>query len=223
MNQQSDEPRPDQHGDDMELNKALSQIEEIHGHIAKTQVYRGFRSVPIALTGATALIAGFAYPHLTTNMTPINFVAFWVGLAAVSVLIIGSEILYNYFERATVTARRTTRRVVGQFMPSIAAGIVVTIGVMAFDDTHTKLLPGIWAALFSLGIFSARPYLPRSIGWIALFYLIAGGILLLLRSSGLSALSLAMGVTFGVGQLFSAVVLYWNLERSENAQEHKTH
>ena len=37
-----------------------------------------------------------------------------------------------------------------------------------------------WALLFSLGLFSCRPYLPRGIGWVALFYLLAGGGLLLL-------------------------------------------
>src|SRR5258708_6260503 len=73
------------------------------------------------------------------------------------------------------------------------------------------LLPGLWSLSFSLGIFAARPNLPRGIGWVGLFYLLAGT--LLLTPVGTSLGALGMGGAFGFGQLFMALVLYWNLER----------
>ena len=33
----------------MELHRALGQIEEIHAHLVKTEVYRGYRSIPVAI------------------------------------------------------------------------------------------------------------------------------------------------------------------------------
>jgi len=90
--------------------------------------------------------------------------------------------------------------------------------------------------LFSLGIFASRPYLPRIMGWIALYYLVAGAVLLALgvesrtvsgwemdltfgfdESTSLSPWG--MGLTFGVGQVLSGIVLYWNLEREDVSQE----
>lgn len=201
----------------MQLDRALSQIEEIHGHLVKTEVYRGYRSIPVAITGVVAFAAGLLQSFVLPGVSPATFVEYWVALAVASVLVVGSEIVYNYVARAGVAARRTTRRVVGQLSPSLAAGLVVTVGPAALDATHVHLLPGIWAVLFSLGIFSSRPYLPRAIGWVALFYLVAGAVLLALSESGLATLSLAMGATFGAGQLCSALVLYWNLERVDGA------
>jgi hypothetical protein len=54
---------------------------------------------------------------------------------------------------------------------------------------------------------------------VALFYY-AAGVLLLWRARGPDSLSgWWVGGTFGVGQLLSAVVLYWNLERGEDLSE----
>jgi hypothetical protein len=48
---------------------------------------------------------------------------------------------------------------------------------------------------------------------VAVFYLIAGAVCLVL-SHGEAALSpWAMGLPFGIGQLLVAAVLYWSLER----------
>ena len=48
----------------MEIQKALHQISEIHGHLAKSHVYRGYRAVPVALSGVLALVAAAAPVYL---------------------------------------------------------------------------------------------------------------------------------------------------------------
>ena len=51
----------------------------------------------------------------------------------------------------------------------------------------------------------------------ALFYY-AAGIALLWRASGPQSLNgWWVGATFGIGQLLSALVLYWNLERRDHS------
>ena len=68
--------------------------------------------------------------------------------------------------------------------------------------------------LTCLGYFASRPYLPRMMGWVGLFYLAAGAVLLLLAPGGGSVRPWGMGLTYGIGQLFAGFVLYWNLERN---------
>jgi hypothetical protein len=205
----------------MELNKALSQINEIHGHLAKTEIYRGYRSIPVALNGAVALAAGFLQPMLQPQLlqdpTSPEFATYWVGVALLSALLVGTEIVFNYCFRSGTLERRKTRKVVGQFLPSVVAGIVMTPALAMSGPHHAVLLPGIWAVLFSMGIFASRPYLPGVAGWVALFYLAAGVVLLVLSRQAIHTLAWGMGITFGVGQWFAALVLYWNLERKDYA------
>jgi hypothetical protein len=67
-----------------------------------------------------------------------------------------------------------------------------------------------------MGIFASRPYLPRAIGWVALFYFLAGCGLLLLARDGYSLSPWGIGGVFGIGQLAAALVLYQNKERLEH-------
>ena len=78
------------------------------------------------------------------------------------------------------------------------------------------LLPGLWALLFGLGIFASRPYLVRASGWVALYFYAAGAALLWFARGPETINAWAVGGTFGVGQLLTACVLYWNLERDES-------
>ena len=82
----------------------------------------------------------------------------------------------------------------------------------ALSTALVPLLPGLWAMLFGVAAFGARPYLPRATGWVALYYMTAGA-WLLWHAGGAPPSAWAVGGTFGAGQLASAAVLYWNLER----------
>ena len=200
----------------MELNRAISQIREIHRHLAKTQVYRGYRSMPVAFTGVLALLGGVLEPWVISGKLPLEFVLYWVGIAAASLLVVGSEIVRNSYFYSIPSERRMTLKVVGQFLPCLVAGSIVTAIIAGAVQSHALLLPGIWAILFSLGIFSSRPYLPRATGWVALFYLAGGSWLLWGACQGIPAGSWGMAAVFGLGQFLSALVLYWNLERRED-------
>ena len=99
------------------------------------------------------------------------------------------------------------------FAPCLAAGGLVMVAVVTYAPDILWMLPGLWAMLFSLGIFASYRLLPKPTFWVALFYMIAGTMLLTLREEALSPW--AMGVPFAIGQLFSAAVLYWTLERPD--------
>ena len=197
----------------MEFGRALSQISEIHQHLARTEVYRGYRSAPVALSGIVGLAAAALQAPALSATDPIGFVWFWTAVAIFAGLTGSSEIAFNYLFREGAFERRRTRTVVFQFAPSVVAGALATIAFATTSAALVPLLPGLWAMLFGVALFAARPLLPRATGWVALYYLATGA--WLLWHAGTAPSGWTVGGTFGAGQLIAAVVLYWNLERSE--------
>ena len=199
----------------MDVSRALSQIAEIHQQIAKGEVYRGYRSLPVAASGLIGILAAILQPRAMGAGDPVGFVIYWVWVAAVACVVGASEIAYNYAAREEDAERRRTRRVIGQFLPSVLGAAIITASFVNLSPTLVPVLPGLWAICFGIGTFASRPYLPRASGVVALFYYVAG-MAVLWTASGPEALSAWwIGGTFGIGQSLAAVVLYWNLERGD--------
>jgi hypothetical protein len=205
----------------MELRDALTQIAEIRLQMARTEVFRGYRAVPVAFSGLLALFAAVVQstwiPDPMEQIAP--YLTLWVGAAAISAFAAGFEMLLRTRASGSSLALEITGLAVGQFLPCLIAGALVTIVLVAVGSETLWILPGIWQILFSLGIFASYRLLPRQTFGVALFYL-ASGVICLAVARGSSALSpWVMGLPFGVGQLFAAAVLYWTLERGHDQSE----
>jgi hypothetical protein len=196
------------------VSDAVTRIAEIHGHIAKGEVYRGWRASPVAASGIIGLAAAFFQRPELAARDPLAFVLYWSAVAAAAAAVGTSEILYAMLRRPTSFERRQTGRVALQLLSPIAAAVVVTVTFIRFDAALVVLLPGLWALCFGLAIFAARPYLPRASGIVALYYATCGAALLWGAHATIARSPWAVGGVFGVGQLFAAAVLYWNLERT---------
>ena len=197
----------------MDVTRALDQIAEIHGQMAKGEVYRGYRSLPVAASGLIGLVAAALQPAALGTADPVGFVLYWMATAVAAGFVGSSEIVYNYFVHDSAPERRQTQKVVGQFLPSLAGGAAIAACFVRLDAALVPLLPGLWAFCFGLGTFASRPYLPRASGWVALFYYAAGFTLLWIARGPEPLNGWWVGGTFGAGQLLAALVLWWNLER----------
>ena len=149
--------------------------------------------------------------------TPHAYLLFWLSIAVAAAGVAAIGIVAGHLAHHRAEGWGRAIEVVGQFIPCLAAGFLVTAALAARADL-VALLPGIWSLLFSLGIFASRPFLPRHIGWIGLLYIIAGAQLLVLAETGASLAPWSMGLTFGLGQLLTAGVFYWNLERPSHEE-----
>lgn len=197
----------------MRVNDALDQITRIHDHLARSEQYRGFHPLAVAASGLLGLLAAAVQPWVVAADDRVAFVRFWLVVAAVAGGIGISPAVDAYMRREDEFARRRTRRVIGQFLPCVAAGLCVTLGVGRVGGPAVSLLPGLWAALFALGVFAARPYLPRATGWVGLYYIVAGAGLLAVPPPDFTRAGWTFGAVFLVGQLATAAVLHRNLER----------
>lgn len=194
------------------VTEAIAKVAEIHEHLARGEVYRGFRPAATAVTGIVGVAAAGLQSLVVKPGDLRAFLHFWVAVAIVNMLLHGLAILRNYATDSDL-ARRRTVNVLGQFLPPLAAGALVTAAVAIAGEAFITILPGTWALLFSLALFSARPFFPRRTGWVALFYFICGALLLTPAGQSFPSPGLAMGATFGLGQIGAAVVLYRDEDR----------
>jgi hypothetical protein len=196
-----------------DLTRALGQIADIQRQLAKGEIYRGYRPLPVAASGVIGLVAAWLQDPALGGTDPMGFVLYWIVVAGCAIAVGAVEIVHHYAVSEGSAERRRTRLVIGQFLPGVAAAAIVTGCFAHVSAALVPLLPGIWALGMGVGIFASRPYLPRASGWVALFYYAAGAILLW-NARALDTLSgWSVGGTFGAGQLFAAAVLYWNVER----------
>lgn len=194
----------------MRVDDALRQIEAIHEQLDKGEVYRGFQVGGVAAAGAFGLVAAAAQSHVIAED---QFVIYWVAIALACAIISGGSAIWSLAWREDAWARRKTMRLVCQFLPSIIAGMVVTY--VFYRAEQVVFLPGLWSLMFGLGLLAARPYLPRAIGWVCLFYLAVGCVLLMRASPTVELSGWSVGGVFGVGHFASAWVLSRNVERDD--------
>src|SRR4029079_777602 len=91
-----------------------------------------------------------------------------------------------------------------QFGPRLVAGSMLNRALVPFARETTRVLPGLWAILFSLGIFASRVGLPRAITFAGAYYMLCGLFILAAAPSQPKLEAWPMPLSFGVGQLLIA-------------------
>jgi hypothetical protein len=201
----------------MELREALSQIYEIRQQVARTEVFRGYRAATVAVSGLLALFIAVIQPLLLPQprQNLVGYFTLWVAAALLSMVVTGLEMFWRCRHSASSLTVVTTTLAVGQFMPAVIAGGLLMVVLVVFAQDNLWMMPGLWSILFSLGIFASFRLLPKATFWVATFYMIAGMMCLALAQGEAAFSPWAMGLPFGVGQLFAAAILYWTLERND--------
>jgi hypothetical protein len=199
----------------MELRDALTQITEIRLQLARNEVFRGYRAMPVAFSGGIAALAAFiqsvTIPEPLAQIGP--YLVLWIAAAVVSLLAAGLEMMIRARNSSTPMTRELTWLALEQFCPALMAGALLTVVLVRTAPDSLWMLPGLWQILYGLGIFASCRLLPRPMFWAAVFYL-GTGLASLAVAHGSQALSpWSMGVPFGAGQLLVALVLYCTLER----------
>lgn len=198
------------------LTEALHSLSEIHAHLARGEVYQGVKARPVMFSGLIGILAAIVQPRLVADGDVHSFVWYWLLAAVVCALAGASGAILSYFLDEDELARRRTRIVVGQLLPSLAVGAFLTLALLPVMDRCIGMLPGVWAMLYALGLFSTRPYLPRATGWIGLYFVVAGTLLVSFLPLAAIPSPWSIALVFAAGQLGLALVLHRNAQR-ENA------
>jgi hypothetical protein len=95
-----------------------------------------------------------------------------------------------------------------QFLPAVVGGGLVTVALLELAPQDLWLLPGLWHIFFALGVFASCHFLPRATFVAGVWYFGCGLTCLALAAPTHTNSPWAMGVTYGVGHLLVAVILY---------------
>ena len=202
----------------MELLEALTQISEIRQQMTRSEVYRGYRSLTTSVSSMLAILGAVTQPLFVASPdTELGrYLIFWIGIAAVSAIVVGSEVWWRARRTDSEVLQQMTRLAVEQLSPSLVVGALLTLCIFQTAPQVSWMLPGLWALIFSLGIFASHRLLPPQSLWVALYYA-SCGLGCLYWGQGANALSpWQMGICFGGGQLMSAAILFWTLERTQS-------
>ena len=204
------------------LREAMTQIADIREQLAHTRTFRGYRSRTVALSGLFALIAAILQPLLIPQPASAlpEYLLLWVGTAVLSLTVLSTEMLARCWRERSRWAMQMHMLALELFLPCVLVGAFVTFFIYRSVPEVGWMLPGLWCLLFSLGCFASFRLLPSVMIVVPLFYLLAGT-LCLSWATGEAALSpWAMAIPFGGGQLLSAGLLYWMLERNVTEEHH---
>jgi len=200
-----------------ELNKALGEISSIRRQVARSTEFRGYGPATLATTGIFAAIAagvqGWAVPDAAHHWT--GYLAIWVSTAVIASALAGVEVHRRSERVHSSMSDEMIRMAVEQFLPSAAAGLLITIVILRSVPGVAWMVPGLWQVIFSLGIFASCRFLPRPMVMAGVWYLLTG--LMLISFGDARAFSpWAMGIPFGVGQLLVAGILLWSGRKGEH-------
>jgi hypothetical protein len=198
----------------MDLDEAIGRISDIRVQLARTETFRGFRSLTTGLTGLFGIAA--AAIQANTIAQPVERIAdylnLWVGVALLNLLVVGSELAYRWLTTDSPLKRRLTIETIRQFSPCLLAGGAVTAVISTSAPRIAWALPGLWAIFFGLGYFACGRLLPRAMSWVGAYYIVSGTACLALGDGPNSLSPWLMVGTFGAGQFLAAGTLAYTLE-----------
>jgi len=206
---------------EMHLDEALRQIAEIRQQMARSEIFRGYRSLTVGFSGIAGLAAALLQPRLipAPELELGNYLVLWLTVAAVSVIVAGMEIYGRVRQTSSVLAKEHSLLAAEQFLPAIVVGGIMTLSIYSGAPHAGWMLPGLWSLVFGLGIFASSRLLPRPVFWVGAYYVLCG-CFCLMQGQGEHAFSpWQMGVSFGGGQLLGAAVLYWTLEKTHDSTQ----
>jgi len=202
----------------MELEDALHRVSAIHRGFVRGQFFHGYRAIPTFFSGVMAFIA-CAVHGIWISKDPFACLILWICAAAISLAVVATEMFIRYRRCNSTLERDLIIGAAEQFVPTIAAGALVTLVLeLSGPDKPLWLLPGLWAIMLSLGIFASRRMLPPALKIVGAHYLITGLLCIALGDHADPFFpAWTMAITFGVGQILAAATLYWSLDHRRSA------
>ncbi len=198
------------------IDQALEDLAEIRSSLARAETFRGYRSASILATSVMAWMGCLLQSRWVNSESPelSDFLALWVRIALFCAVLIFGEVIVRYW-RSGPMFRHMTRSAVGPMIPALLSGLAMTV-VVAWNAPEVGwMLPGLWSMVFGLGVAASARFLPKLVWLVALHFVLFGLICIVLSTQGWAYSPWLMGLTFGGGQMLTAAVLYWALERKE--------
>lgn len=201
----------------MNIHRALSDIADIRAQLDRTEEHRGFRSLAVGgsvlFVIAGSIVQQIAVQDVSTGVVAFLSIWFWVAIASLV------AVLLEMFVRGSISRSRLVWKMNGTMLreigPCLMVGFVVTL-LIAMHASEQRVvssrilwaLPGLWAMVYSLGLFSCQRHLPRLSIYVVIYFLVVGAFLLGWNWYTRDAAAWQMLASFGIGQSLLGLVLF---------------
>jgi hypothetical protein len=191
-----------------DLNRALGEISSIRRQVARSTEFRGYGPATLATTGLIAVLAAGIQARWVPEPAhhASTYLGIWIWTAILSAALTGTQMYTRSRRMHSGMSDEMIRMAVEQFLPAVAAGVLMTVVLLRFVPGALWMLPGIWQVIFSLGVFSSCRFLPRPMLAAGAWYLLTGLVCIAL-GDGRALSPWAMGIAFGAGQMLVAGIL----------------
>lgn len=193
-----------------EVERAISQIADIHAQLTAASRFRGFAPEVMAFHALLSLAVALAQTEWPQALAgdPVRYVAVWGAAMGTATLVSAVEAI----ARSRVLHGRMAAAMLGSTLrilfPFAAAGAVIAVAICQFAPASGWMVPGLWQILVALAGFSAAPTLPRPILWACGWYFVCGAVVLALGARGGELSPWMMGLPFALGQAGVAAILH---------------
>jgi hypothetical protein len=200
-----------------DLNKALGDISSIRRQVARSTEFHGYGPATLAATGGIAVLAaGVQTVWLPNPASRVPaYLAISISTAIISAALIAVQTVTRSHRMHSGLADEMIRMAVEQFWPAAGAGALLTIVLVGSVPAALWMLPGLWQITFSLGVFSSCRFLPRPMAAAGAWYLLTG-LTCIALADGRALSPWTMGVSYGVGQLLVAGILFFTAEEGSD-------
>jgi hypothetical protein len=194
------------------LHEALRQVRHLQAAILEKQRFKGYSGRARALAGCGALAAALLLHTSFIPPTPMAHLITWAAVFALGLALNYGALIYWFLHDPEVDRDVRRLRPALEVLPVLGAGGLLTLALVQHGEYG--MLFGTWMVLFGLMNFTARQVLPRGLGWVGLFYVACGAVVLMAWPDlSFTGNPLVMGGVFFLGEFFGGLVLHYDERR----------
>lgn len=209
----------------MHPKSATENLQVIRTLMERSALYRRALAPIMLIVGAIGSVAGGLGCFLESDSV-FTFVLFWL---ATGFLALGLAFLL--VRRQALRDKEPfwsgpTRRVALALTPPLFAGLVLSVLILLFWNSSTRVLwkpdnlPGLWMILYGCSLHSAGFFVTRGVRWLGALFILLGLVFLsgrLFPMDSVNQLHLSMGATFGGLHLACGAYLYFTEKPKSDA------
>lgn len=194
----------------MDLQQALSDLAEVRDRLAHVQRFEGYSGPAALASGICALVAGcvqFTLAPLPRTPAELHaYVVIWMACLAVALVLNYGAVAVWVLKHRGPGAQSQFRSAARSIAPSIVLGGALTVALL--DHSAYGLLPGVWFALYALGLFASRSAIPPATLPVTLGFTALSLAFLLTRFSAVALAWWVMPLGFGLGQIVIGYLIW---------------
>jgi len=194
----------------MDLQRALSDLAEVRDRLGHVQRFEGYSGPAALASGVAALIAGYVQfsiaPLPATAEALRTYVTIWMSCLAIALALNYGAVAVWMLKHRGPGAQSQFRTAARSIAPSVALGGALTVALL--DHQAYVLLPGMWFAVYALGLFASRGAIPASTLSVTVAFSLLALIFLVTRCSSYALAWWVMPLGFGIGQIAIGTLIW---------------